>query len=447
MLATLPVNDKIIARSDSERSRQGEHFHRAARLGDQRLLTVLLGTGIDVNSQTKDGDTALHLAVKYGHEKTGLLLIARGANCSIPGRKDNDGNSRTVLSLALEKGHAALVESLVGLGEQLSEEALLRSFVAATQSQHEVAVVQMLKRFPNVAINRPIYPRGKRVLHVAAATGNTRIITALLDGGADITLKGSGDRTVIHYLLAKSFGSEEALRLLISRGADVNAKTSRGYTPLHSIAFRSGSGPANRCLGVMGCLQILWQHVSSWEVRNFIGETPLMVAAQGDCPDLGIIKSMVDQGADVNGRDYRGRTVLMTAAGHHNSNVDIVEFMIDHGADVNARDSDGWTSLMKLCSKSHQPLDVARLLIARGADVKARDNIGRTALFAAVKRWYKPVPINPDLVRLLIDNGADVDTQTTNGETVLNAARGGEAFDLIQDYLNNAIQAGTRGEL
>jgi len=47
-----------------------------------------------------------------------------------------------------------------------------------------------------------------------------------------------------------------------------------------------------------------------------------------------IIEKLIDEGADLNGRDCDGRTPLMDAAEHGRS--DIVRMLVSHGADVNA---------------------------------------------------------------------------------------------------------------
>jgi len=58
----------------------------------------------------------------------------------------------------------------------------------------------------------------------------------------------------------------------------------------------------------------------------------------------GIVKLLIDRGANVEGRDKKGNTPLMCAA--RQDNWRIVEFLLWKGADVEARNKDGSTALM-----------------------------------------------------------------------------------------------------
>ena len=51
----------------------------AALDGETEATEFLLKHGIDINAKTNDGNTALMLAVKYGHAETAALLRYYGA--------------------------------------------------------------------------------------------------------------------------------------------------------------------------------------------------------------------------------------------------------------------------------------------------------------------------------------------------------------------------------
>jgi hypothetical protein len=59
----------------------------AAKNGDVAMVRYLLDAGSDVNAhdEAKIGDTALMLAVRYGHYDTAVVLIEHGADPTIPG--------------------------------------------------------------------------------------------------------------------------------------------------------------------------------------------------------------------------------------------------------------------------------------------------------------------------------------------------------------------------
>ena len=55
-------------------------LHYAAMRGNQEILQLLFGRGVDVNSRTKNGTTPLHTAVLYNRYEVAELLINKGAD-------------------------------------------------------------------------------------------------------------------------------------------------------------------------------------------------------------------------------------------------------------------------------------------------------------------------------------------------------------------------------
>jgi hypothetical protein len=104
--------------------------------------------------------------------------------------------------------------------------------------------------------------------------------------------------------------------------------------------------------------------------------------------ELGKVKKLLDEGADVNARSSEWWTtpLHLAAAGGHLS---VVKLLVERGADVNARDKDGWTPLRLAALKGH--LDVVEFLVERGADVSAKNKEGKTPLDLARKRKHSDV--------------------------------------------------------
>lgn len=88
-----------------------------------------------------------------------------------------------------------------------------------------------------------------------------------------------------------------------------------------------------------------------------------------------IMKYLVDNGADVNGRDIQGQTPL-----HHASiipqsiTVEPVKYLIEKGADINAKDTYSQTPLF--FAQGAKNNEVIKILIKAGADEKIRNNVG-----------------------------------------------------------------------
>lgn len=75
---------------------------------------------------------------------------------------------------------------------------------------------------------------GSTPLSAAALLGHTRIVTALLDGGAQVSRRNSDGGTALHA--AAFLGRVEAAELLIGRGADAAARNGRGETPMDAAS-------------------------------------------------------------------------------------------------------------------------------------------------------------------------------------------------------------------
>src|SRR5262245_39927657 len=80
-----------------------------------------------------------------------------------------------------------------------------------------------------------------------------------------------------------------------------------------------------------------------------IEEDTLRVAARNGHTKT--VKSLINAGSDVNGRDRDGKTALMWAANY--GHADTVRALIDSGADVNAQSFYKWTALMLASLDNH----------------------------------------------------------------------------------------------
>src|SRR5688500_6947769 len=63
-----------------------QEFRLAAKAGDLDAVSEFLAKGVDINSQSNDGWTALDFAMKYGQKEMAQFLIERGAKQN---RRDN----------------------------------------------------------------------------------------------------------------------------------------------------------------------------------------------------------------------------------------------------------------------------------------------------------------------------------------------------------------------
>lgn len=185
--------------------------------------------------------------------------------------------------------------------------------------------------------------------------------------------------------------------------------------------------------------------------------------------DIATVLRLIQEGADINGRDDRGRTAVIAAT--HGNQADTVRALIEAGADINIRDNRMDNPF--LYAGAEGLLDILKLTIDAGADTKLTNRFGGTALIPAAERGHveivrelltrTDVDVNhinnlgwtalleaiilsdggerhQQIVQLLVDHGADVNLADSNGVTPLAHARQ-RGFEKIVEIL---LKAGAR---
>ncbi|MFC4765615.1 ankyrin repeat domain-containing protein [Dyella koreensis] len=171
----------------------------AAAVGALAAVERLLELGYAVNTQDRQGASALLHACGTGHRDIAARLLEAGADTTLAA-----ANGMTPLAAAV----AARRDTLVGL-----------------LMEHGVAADQRL-------------PGDATTLMVAAAMGYPEIAEQLLDAGADINAVDARGHSALHAAAQFGFEHNDSLRArrlfdaLLKRGADVNRADAEGKTPL-----------------------------------------------------------------------------------------------------------------------------------------------------------------------------------------------------------------------
>lgn len=159
---------------------------------------------------------------------------------------------------------------------------------------------------------------GVSSLHLVCKNGEIADCRLLLEQGADINAQDEDGLTPLH--LAAGLGRLDIVKFLLERGADIEAKEKYGCTPLHYAGERA----------IAKCII---EHGADIEVKTksvFGGATPLhLVAASGA---LGVVKLLLEQGADINAKDEDGLTPLQIA--NRMDELDVAKLLMEYGADI-----------------------------------------------------------------------------------------------------------------
>ena len=116
-----------------------EEFFAAARKGDVEALKTLLAKGVDVNSKTNYGATALSYACDRGHTAVVQLLIEKGADVNA---QDSFYNATPII-WAAQRGFAEIVKILLDKGALGSKDQFL---MMGVYGHHNELIKLMLDR-------------------------------------------------------------------------------------------------------------------------------------------------------------------------------------------------------------------------------------------------------------------------------------------------------------
>jgi ankyrin repeat protein len=266
-------------------------------------------------------------------------------------------------------------------------------------------------------------PEGSTPFMYAVLYTSAPTVQRLLKQGADPNKRNDANATALMWAATDL----EKTRVLVGHGADVNARSSDLRTPLMIAARRPGNSATVKLLLERGANANPNAHPAA-------ESSPLLEAATAG--DAASLELLLGRGAEVKDAGQPAlemavtmrcsKCVAMLAARHLSKqdysvalpnvaslgDVGAVRLMLDNGADVNAIDPLGRTPLMYAAASDLQSLDVVKLLVERGADVNAKDghklggDSGLTVLDIA--RLHGETPV----VEWLVKSGAKATAQS-----------------------------------
>jgi ankyrin repeat protein len=407
--------------------------------------------------------TALQAASRLGQEDIVKLLIEKGADPNIYGRRSalSDAarsGSKDVVELLLNNGadvHEGLGLEFVGSTELIgaeddstqSSQPLPRKEVhkveekdgsstisqrASTAENERITITTTIK----AADIRPNFHRQTTALFEASSCGHVDIMKLLLEKGAIVDRRNwQSGRTALFP--ASFYGREQAVRVLLENGAYVDKTDWDGRTPLYEAS----------CWGQEKIVDLLLKHWASMDKSDEIGRTPLHRASGNG--HKAVVNLLLKHGANVN----EGAPLM---AALRNGQREIARLILENEAKVNmvqefmekeplptwSHHSTTFKALQDIYSKLYEmvcsslymgrvglrgqvvwketPLWIAsatgceesvRLLLDRGASVSETGLGEMTPLQIAAEEGHKRV------VELLLAAGADKNLQSGNPES------------------------------
>ena len=222
---------------------------------------------------------------------------------------------------------------------------------------------------------------------------------------------GNHSNTTLHGAVAEVL--EDVLQVFIDAGEDIEERDFEGYTPLLFACVR----------GCLGIVKVLLQAGAELHVTDHYGDTCLIAASREAQTET--VRYLVGLGVDMDevSRTQDAYTALHKAVRYNH--VDVMQVLIDAGADIEKKDAIGCSSLLLACMRGC--LDAVKVLVQAGAELRVTDYSGCTCLVAASTAGHT------ETVRYLVGLGR-VDVDQVGGDyntALLEAVRHNHA-DVMQ---------------
>ncbi|MEW6426975.1 MAG: ankyrin repeat domain-containing protein [Thermodesulfobacteriota bacterium] len=481
----------------------------AAIRGYQEDVEVLLASGVNVDAVDAQGRSALIEAASNAHPAIAARLISHGASLEkrdgsglnallaaadsaikdegavsetislisrhFPNLECRDKSGNTPLLLAVKRGNASAVATLLSLGarpeatdqqnrtaayyaanrgHQRIEKQFLTAGIRPEQTQEDSAskgalLLAGLGPRGERAMTAPSFRQNWSLLQEAAWKGQTEVLAHLCEKAEKGDIDGRDEHGQTALILASMGGHIEAAEVLLDHGADPNAQRNDGRTALLAaaeqghpdlVAILQQAGADMMHLDRNGTSALILA-IESGDEKTAIntlqlapglagrtdlqGKSPLIEAAKMGM--VALIDPLVAAGVEVDAADRNGRTALMAAA--TNGRQAAVETLLRHSAQVDRTDDGGNTPLMLAASHGHADTIVS--LLRAGSDLTTTNGNGNTALLLAADRGAT------DIVILLLAKGADIGWKNAMGNTALMLATLNDHAEAVKVLLEN----------
>ncbi len=266
----------------------------AAAEGRVDMMKDILERGADLDHVNKFGWTALIEAADDNSVEALDYLLKRGARVNLRG----DADVISAAGRAAMRGNLPGLKLLIAAGAKLNDE-----------------------------------PQGQTLLHRATEECQLAIMLFLVERGLDVNQPD--ERGVTPLLLAVNKNtniSREVVRYLLEQGADPTIADADGRTPLHRLAWDSGNFIVRFLREEAATAQVSEETITKVQDAFFLRQSG------GAMMDL-----LLQSGADINRTDKDGNTPLMLAA--QNDQPNMVAHLLQNQADKTLKRADGKTAL------------------------------------------------------------------------------------------------------
>lgn len=362
-------------------------LHVCAKVLDGHVCAdLLIKSGAPINEANEDGETAFHVAARYGNLPTAMMLLMDGADFTLLNKLGEN-----VMHIITKECHFSIAQNL------------LQHVVTSTSKEAATKLINQRNKKGESSVH---YAASLRAAKVHYPFEDRDLVRLLLSTGGDPMLEASETQeTSIHYC-SKS-GNINVLDEIIGTMQSTDAQTAcnkqakNGWSPLLYACYH----------GHPEIIKKLLSQNARVDVFDEMGRASLHLAAELGHED--VIKLLLENNAFVNVRNKLGHTPLHLAAqkGYNN----MVKSLVKDGAIVDAMSLTKQTPLHLAAESGH--LQVCQTLLQLKADVNALDNMAETPLHLAAQSDH------PEVLKLFLQTKPElVSVPNKNGQTCAHIA-------------------------
>ncbi|MBE0497431.1 MAG: ankyrin repeat domain-containing protein [Campylobacterales bacterium] len=376
----------------------------------------------DVNARNKRGKRALWYASENENLDIVKTLFAYGTKINIA-----DSAGASILTTTVEHKQYDVLDFLVAKGADINHADKIGHTPLMAAIGAEDSTLRYVEKFLSFKPKLNDIPQEDAALHVATRMRSVGVIKLLLDNGAQIDIAtSSAKRTALHNAAISK--NKDAAEYLIKRGAKMEIPDSAGHTPLMGATVQADPE----------MVQLLIKSGAAVDVRpsSNILLTPLVAAAANIDPFkhkdyISILKTLLDNKADVNFQAGNGRTALIAAAqsSNHAQAYEKAQLLVAKGANLDIVNDKGETALMLASDTGNGKL--VKLLLQSGADVNVKNGAGESAVNYANRQN------NQAISTTLVEKGAKTEAPNIKQHVTLSSLVG--TWEGYQDDLPQAV--------
>uniref|UniRef100_UPI003AAC1882 ankyrin repeat and SOCS box protein 15b n=1 Tax=Centroberyx gerrardi TaxID=166262 RepID=UPI003AAC1882 len=362
-------------------------LHTAAEQPHQDALDVVLqastSSGLTLEEQTADGETALTLAAEAGLVGNVGVLLRRGAS-----PHNTNSSNESPLLIAVRQRSYDMVLALI-MGGAFVEQVCLTKWTAT----HEAAklgcpaILMLLLRHGGQVSSRDGH--GVTPLGIAAEYGHAEALDLLVQHGGDVNAQATNGDTVLYD--ASGSGNLDCIELLLLHGANPNVASYACQLPIHRAAYE----------GHFLALRTLIPLTTKRAVR-LSGQSPVHSAADGGhavCLELLIqkgfnVNALLDTHISENYGDLRKSPLYFAVS---NGDVTCTEMLLAAGART---DLDPLRCI--LVAIRAERYELVRLLLSYGAEVNCYFRVISDTVFPTALQYSLKDRV---MLRLLLNSG------------------------------------------